>query len=113
MVRAWFAVAFLSLISAPVAGAETYALVAAMGNQFFAVHEEQQIGSRLPPWRKRALEVKDDGINKVVLASLDQAVSKMHPQSERTYITVRLPEQVLERPRSIEEGAFETVMDAL
>jgi hypothetical protein len=73
----------------------------------------QQIGSRLPPWRKRPLEVKDDAINKIVLASLDQAVVKMHPQAERTYVTVKLSNRVMDRPRSIEEGAFETAIDAL
>lgn len=90
-----------------------YALVAAMGDRFMATHEVVHVGSRLPPWRKRPLEVKDDGINKVVLASLDQAIVKMHPQSERTYITVKLSNRVMDRPRSIEEGAFETAVEAL
>ena len=90
-----------------------YALVAAMGDRYIATHEVEQIGSRLPPWRKRPLEVKDDAINKVVLASLDQAVVKMHPDAERTYITVRLSNRVMDRPRSIEEGAFDAALEAL
>jgi len=90
-----------------------YVLVAAMGDRYIATHEVQQIGSRLPPWRKRPLEVKDDAINKIVLASLDQAVVKMHPEAERTYVTVKLPSRVMDRTRSIEEGAFETAIDAL
>jgi len=90
-----------------------YALVAAMGDRYIATHEVQQVGSRLPPWRKRPLEVKDDAINKIVLSSLDQAVVKMHPAAERTYITVKLSNRVMDRPRSIEEGAFEAAIDAL
>jgi hypothetical protein len=90
-----------------------YALVAAMGNRFISVHEVRHVDSRLPPWPKRWLEVKDDGINKIVLGSLDQAVAKMHPQAERTYITVRLSNRVMDRTRTIEEGAFEAVIDAL
>jgi len=90
-----------------------YALVAAMGDRFIAVHEVQRVGSRLPPWRKRALEVKDDALNKIVLASLDQAVVKMHPEAQRTYVSVKLSSRAMDRPRWVEEGAFEAAVDAL
>ena len=92
---------------------DRYVLVAAMGDRFVAVHEEQQVGSHLPPWRTCPLEVKDDGINKVVLASLDQAIVKMHPEARRSYFTVHLSDRVLDRPRSIEEGALESAIDVL
>jgi len=92
---------------------QAYALVAAMGDRFIASHEVQQIGSRLPPWRKRPLEVKDDAINKVVLASLDEAIVKMHPEAQRTYITVKLSNRVQDRVRSIEENAFDAAIEAI
>jgi hypothetical protein len=107
------AIASVSIASHGEAANNKYVLVAAMGDRYIATHEVQQIGSRLPPWRKRPLEVKDDAINKIVLASLDQAVVKMHPEAERTYVTVKLSNRVMDRPRSIEEGAFETAIDAL
>jgi hypothetical protein len=60
------------LLSFGALAADKYALVAAMGNRFSAVHEVHTIGSRLPNFPKRALEVKGDGINKLALASLDR-----------------------------------------
>jgi len=108
--------ALLSLVvstAAVAADSGTYVLVAAMGNRFTSVHEVEQVGSRLPPFRKRPLEVKDDAVNKLALASLDEAIVKMHPGAQRTYLTVHLSDRVLDRPRSIEEGAFEAAIDAL
>jgi hypothetical protein len=94
-------------------GADQYALVAAMGNRFMAGHEVHQTGSRLPNFPKRALEVKDDGINKLAVASLNEAVKKMHPQSERILLSVPLSESTMDRTRSIEANAFATAVDAL
>jgi len=107
------AIASVSIASHGQSGNNKYALVAAMGDRFIASHEVQQIGSRLPPWRKRPLEVKDDAINKIVLASLDQAVLKMHPAAELTYITVKLSNRVQDRVRSIEENAFDAAIEAV
>ena len=92
---------------------QAYALVAAMGDRFMAMHEVQQIGSRLPPFRKRPLEVKDDAINKIVLASLDEAVVKLHPDAQRVYVTVKLSNRAQDRVRSIEENAFDEAIAAI
>jgi hypothetical protein len=107
--------AFVALVAttAMAADPETFALVGAMGNQFSAVHENQRVGSRLPPWHTRSLEVKDDGINKLAVASLDLAVAKMHPDAKRIHLSVALPDTVQFRSRSLEEGAFETAIAAL
>ena len=94
-------------------GADKYALVAAMGNRFIASWEVHQTGSHLPNFPKRALEVKDDGINKLAVASLNEAVKKMHPQSERILLSVPLSESTMDRVRSIEENAFATAVEAL
>ena len=90
-----------------------YALVAAMGDRFIAGHEVHQTGSRLPAWRKRPLEVEGDGINKIVLASLDTVVAKMHPDAQRIYFSVPLSKSVQDRTRSLEENAFEVAVGAL
>jgi hypothetical protein len=92
---------------------DKYALVAAMGDRFIAGHEVTHTGSRLPAWRKRPLEVEGDGINKIVLASLDTVVAKMHPGSERIYFSVPLSKSVQDRTRSLEENAFEVAVGAL
>ena len=103
----------LLLVSCATFAADKYALVAAMGNRFSAGHEVHMTGSRLPNFPKRALEVEGDGINKLALASLDAAVKKMHPDSERLYLTVALSKSIQERVRAIEENAFETAIQAL
>jgi hypothetical protein len=103
----------LAALASPIFAADKYALVAAMGNRFSAAHEVHMTGSRLPNFPKRPLEVGGDGINKLALASLDTAVAKMHPDSERLYLTVALPKSIQERVRAIEENAFETAIQAL
>lgn len=90
-----------------------FALVAAMGNLFSAVHEVPTVGSHLPPYRRRTLEVQDDAINKLVLKSLDDALAASEPGSTRTYLSVRLPPGVQERTGGIDESAFEVVLGEL
>jgi hypothetical protein len=90
-----------------------FALVAAMGNLFSAVHEVPSVGSHLPPWRRRTLEVQDDAINKLVLKSLDDALAVTEPGATRTYLSVRLPRKVQDLTGGIDESAFETVVREL
>lgn len=103
----------LAALASPTFAADKYALVAAMGNRFMAGHEVHQVGSHLPNFRTRPLEVQGDGINKLALASLDTAVAKMHPDSERLYLTVALSQSVQDRVRAIEANAFDTAIEAL
>jgi hypothetical protein len=103
----------LTALAGPASAADKYALVAAMGDRFMASHEVHQTGSRLPNFDKRALEVKDDGINKLAVASLNEAVKKMHPQSERILLSVPLSQDTMDRVRAIEENAFATAVEAL
>lgn len=91
----------------------TFALVAAMGDRFSAVHEIESVGSNLPPYRRRALDVKDDGLNKVVLKALGDAVAAIDPAAERVYLSVRLPRALQDRASSLEDTAFDTVMEQL
>lgn len=87
-----------------------FALVAAMGNLFSAVHEVPSVGSHLPPFRRRTLEVQDNAINKLVLKSLDDALVATEPGARRTYLSVRLPPEVQARTGTIDESAFERVV---
>jgi len=105
--------AILLSISLCAFGADKYALVAAMGERFIAGSEVHQTGSHLPNFSKRSLEVRDDAINKLAVASLNEAVKKMYPQSERVLLSVPLSEGIMGRVRAIEENAFATAVEAL
>jgi len=95
--------------SVPPAKARTFALVAAMGNQFTATHEVKRTGSRLPPYRRNALDAPDNILNKLVLAGLDDAVAKADPSIRRVHLGVSVP-----RPRTdsapTDELALETAV---
>jgi len=105
--------AVLCTLSFGAFAADKYALVAAMGDQFTAGTEVHTTGSHLPGHAKRRLDVKDEGINKLALASLASAVGKLHPQVERHYLVVPLPPETQLRVRSIEENAFAIAVEAL
>ena len=93
---------------------KTFALVSAVGDLFYSVHElpSSRTGTRLEPYRRDPHQAPDNALNRLVLASLDQAVGKMEPQSKRVYIAVATP-----RPRSetarMQELAIETVVEHL
>jgi hypothetical protein len=72
----------------PPAKPKVYALVAAMGSQFMATREVVRTGSHLPPWRRTGLDAPDNVLNRLVLSGLDEAVSKMEPNSKRIYLAV-------------------------
>ena len=105
--------AILFVLSFGAFAADKYALVAAMGDQFFAQWEFRGTGSRLPNYGRRSLDVKDEGINKLALASIDGAVRKMHPDVERVYLVVPLSKDSHGRVRDAEAIAFETAVEAL
>ena len=90
-----------------------FVLVAAMGDRFSAVHSVQTIGSHLPAYSRRSLDVEGDGVNKVVLKSLDQAVAKTDPASQRLYLSVHLPRDMQDRESSLEENAFALAVQEL
>jgi len=106
-------VAIVFLFSFSALAADKYALVAAMGDQFTAASEVHTTGSHLPNYAKRRLDVKEEGINKLALASVASAVGKLHPEVERHYLVVALPQDTQLRVRSIEENAFAIAVEAL
>jgi hypothetical protein len=72
-----------ALPSAP----RTIALLAAMGSQFNVMHEEQQTGSRLPPYRTHYVEGAGEILNRLVLNGLDKAVARVEPESRRVFLS--------------------------
>src|SRR5262249_27705202 len=67
---------------------KVYALVAAMGDVFTATHEVVRTGSHMPPWRRTSIDAKDNILDKLVLAGLDEAIAKTDPASKRVYVAV-------------------------
>jgi len=84
-----------------------------MGHWLSAVHEVQSTGSHLAPYRRRALRMPDDGINKLVLGSLDAAVKSVEPSSDRIYLSVRVPKEAQDRPSSLDSEAFAFAVEVL
>lgn len=72
---------------APHQPARVYALVAAVGNRFSVVHEEQSVGSHISPYRRATYEVGGNMINRLVLQGLDAAVARAEPESRRVYLS--------------------------
>ncbi|MGV7209445.1 hypothetical protein ACLB1G_16500 [Oxalobacteraceae bacterium A2-2] len=66
----------------------TYALVSAIGSTLSVVNEVMSTGSHLEPYERTALTVPDDLLNHLILADLDQQVSKMDPDSQRICLSV-------------------------
>ncbi len=115
MMRIALAIAVVALSSFAAAAEETrtYALVSAMGDIFNAGHEVQRTGSRLAPYRNRPIEAPDNILDKLALASLDEAVTKMDPAGQHIRFSVALSKEVQSRPVSLEEAAFRKAVEAL
>jgi hypothetical protein len=65
-----------------------YALVAAVGDEFSKVSEVQKTGSHLSPYRRYTSEVPDNILNRIALHSLDAAIAKIDPDSQRIYMSL-------------------------
>ena len=105
----------LCLLSTAAFGAETrtYVLVAAMGDIFNAGHEVQRTGSHLAPYRNRPIDAPENILNKLALASLDEAVARMDPAGQRIRFSVTLSKEIQLRPVTLEEAAFHKAVEAL
>ena len=65
-----------------------YALIAAVGEQFTEVMEVPRTGTHLPPYRRSSTQVNNNILNRLVLYSLDRAVAKIDPGSQRVYLSL-------------------------
>jgi hypothetical protein len=75
----------------PAAGVrpKTYALIAALGDQFALVTERPSTGTHLSPIRRTNYTVDDDLLNRLALHGLDTAIATLDPGSRRVYITLK------------------------
>jgi hypothetical protein len=65
-----------------------YALVAAVGDRFTQVTEVQSTGTHLSPFRYSRSDVPNNVLNRIVLHSLDAAISKVDSKGERVYLSL-------------------------
>jgi hypothetical protein len=68
-----------------------FVLIAAVGEQFTETYEAQSTGSHLSPFRHSKSYVPNNLLNRVVLHSLDIAISKIDPESQRIYLSLSAP----------------------
>ena len=69
-----------------------HALVSAVGSKFNVIYEEQSVGSHLSPYRRSTMDVPNGELNRIVLKSLDAAIAKSDPSSERIYLALTPPQ---------------------
>lgn len=74
---------------------KTYALIAALGDQFAMVTEVSSTGTHLSPIRRTNHTVDNDLLNRLALSGLDTAIARLDPDSRRIYMTLK--------PRGLED----------
>lgn len=67
---------------------KSYALVAAVGDQFTVVSEEESTGSRLRGYKRSTQTAPDNLLNVLALQSLEKVVAQLDPGSNRTYLAL-------------------------
>ena len=67
---------------------KTYALIAAIGEEFTTVTETARVGTHLSPYRRTTEKVPDNILNRLALHSLDKAIAAIDPSSTRIYMSL-------------------------
>lgn len=91
----------------------TYALIAAVGENFTVISEVQTTGTHLPPYRRTTSKVPDNVLNRVALHGLDAAIEKIDPASKRIYLSLSAPSMGGVAPQQRGNVAAAHVMAAL
>jgi hypothetical protein len=90
-----------------------YALVAAVGEKFSVVESGPVTGTHLSPYRRSTTDVPDNILNRFVLHSLDVAVAKVDPQSQRIYLFLPAAQLDGVAPSQRESMAVDRIIEAL
>ena len=90
-----------------------YALVAAVGDDLSFVSEVQSTGTHLSTYRRQRRDVPDNLLNRVALHSLDSAIAKIDPESNRIYLSLSAPGMDGIAPPDRESVAISTIVSAL
>lgn len=99
---------------ATAAAPKSFALVAAVGDQFQYVRQKESVGSNLDPFVRQTLNVPDHALNNAVLRGLDRAVAVEYPESQRIFLAMRGdPAIQAAMPQDREALTMKRVMDML
>ncbi len=107
--------ALASDVGAPVATAkQTFALVAAVGDQFTYVRQRESVGSSIIDNNiRRVIKIPNNALNISVLRGLDATMAKAHPGSERILIALRGAKMEGVLPQNREAVALGKIVDEL
>jgi hypothetical protein len=67
---------------------KTYALIAAIGEEFTVVTETARVGTHLSPYRRTTEKIPDNVLNRLALHGLDKAIAAIDPSSTRIYMSL-------------------------
>jgi hypothetical protein len=67
---------------------KTYALIAAIGEEFTTVTETARVGTHLSPYRRTTEKVPDNILNRLAMHGLDKAIRAIDPASTRIYLSL-------------------------
>jgi len=73
-------------------GAQTVALLAAIGDRIEVVRQRQSVGSRVEPYTRKTLQVNSQALNYAVLRGLDQALTEEEPSAQHVLLQWTMPE---------------------
>jgi len=76
----------------------TFALIAAVGDQFTIVFEQDMGGSLRTGYKRTTVTAPDNLLNVLALQGLDKVVQQLHPGSRRTYMTLDIAPTANVRP---------------
>ena len=96
-----------------VAKPKTYALIAAIGEEFTTVTETRQVGSHIPPYRRSVEIIPDNMLNRLALHGLDNAIVAIDPSSTRIYMSLPAAEVDRVRPAKRDSTAINAVLAVL
>lgn len=92
---------------------KTYALIAAVGEDFTTATEVQSTGTHLSTYRRSTNKVSNNILNRLALGGLDTAIAKIDPEGKRIYLSLSAPSMVGVAPRDRGSVAAAQVMAAL
>jgi hypothetical protein len=117
MFRFYWLVAAVAVTWTAAAEARTYALVAAIGSRFEVITSQQQTGTHIPAFDRRAYAVNGNVLNRLALQGLDRAVARYEPESRRIYLSTSPArpqiELVIEELRKVDRAGWDRIMVAL
>jgi hypothetical protein len=88
---------------------KTYALIAAIGEEFTTVTETTKVGTHLSPYRRTTEKIPDNLLNRFALHSMDKSIAAIDPSSTRIYMSLPAAEVDRVTPAKRDSAAIAAV----